>query len=147
MKTYKLTFIAALFFAAPLALFGQQFVSNIVAKDATKIKKESPAVVLPDSKEFVWLDKEAEPLNLATVVKTITYPDELLFAGFEPIVQVRVLVDKNGLPLRHVWVSEIDPALQEVVSEAIPAIKFSPAEIGGEAVSSWMSLALRFKIR
>lgn len=147
MKTYKLTLIAALFIAAPVALFGQQFVSNIVAKDSNKIKKESPAVVLPGAKEFVWLDKEAKPLNLATVVKTITYPDELLSAGFEPLVQVRILVDKNGLPLRHVWISEVDPTLKEAVSEAIPTIKFAPAEIEGEAVSSWMSLAFRFKIR
>ncbi|MEM8901290.1 MAG: energy transducer TonB [Bacteroidota bacterium] len=147
MKTYKLTFIAALFVAAPVALFGQQFVSNLMPKDATKIKKESPAVVLPDSKEFVWLDQEAKPLNLTTVVKTITYPDELLSAGFEPLVQVRVLVDKNGLPLKHVWVSELDPTLKKVVSEAIPAIRFAPAEIGGESVASWMSLAFRFKIR
>ncbi|MEM6763908.1 MAG: hypothetical protein AAF655_03250 [Bacteroidota bacterium] len=151
MKTYMLA-VVTLFATAfgPATMSAQQFVSNIVEKDSNEIRTKSrysSTAVIPDAREFVWVDKEAVPLNMASVIKGIAYPDELLTAGFEPMVQISVLVDEFGNPIRHIWLTETDHAVKDAVDPSVSFLRFTPAERDGEAVYSWVSLAFKFNIR
>ena len=75
----------------------------------------------------------------------IAYPAEALRRKLNGVVVVAVLVDEEGVPLRHRVLSADPPLIFDaVVRQAIPQFLFKPVERGGKRVAFETHLTLKF---
>jgi protein TonB len=75
------------------------------------------------------------------------YPPRCRRMGIEGVVRVRALVGENGRP-RQVSVarSSGDEALDRAAVEAVRQWRFEPARRGGQAVSAWAAVPIKFEL-
>ncbi|MEL6625800.1 MAG: TonB family protein [Bacteroidota bacterium] len=104
------------------------------------------AQTYPDANQFIFADKEPEPLNLAEVQSSIGYPEDARSKGIEGTVVARVLVDSTGRYIKHIMISDPDPSLTFAVAEKLSNLRFNPAVAGDKAINFWVNLPFRFKL-
>ncbi|MEL6132883.1 MAG: TonB family protein [Bacteroidota bacterium] len=104
------------------------------------------AQIYPDANQFIYAEEEPQPLNLPEVQASIGYPEEARAKGIEGTVVTRILVDSTGRYIKHIVISDPDPALTRAVSERLSALKFDPAIAGGKPINFWVNLPFRFKL-
>lgn len=114
--------------------------------DLTSIE-QSQTTTLPAIMEFQLLDTEPVPLNYETVRDALRYPAEVYDAGFEGMVQVRVLVDEVGKVVSSAVVSSPHTLLSDVCMEQTHALRFQPAMEKGRQVAAWTTIPFQFRIR
>jgi TonB family protein len=73
------------------------------------------------------------------------YPAHLREAGVPGRVDVRFMVGANGLPRDPTVLSATDSLLQAPALAAVMALRFSPAEVEGRPVATWVSLPVRWE--
>ena len=95
---------------------------------------------------FVYLDKEAHPVNLKKVTDQIEYPAELVLAGIEGRVVYRVLVDKEGNYRKHQLLNSPNDGLTFLADDYLKNLEFTPAVQNGQKVSSWVNIPIVYKI-
>ncbi|MEM9721002.1 MAG: TonB family protein [Bacteroidota bacterium] len=100
----------------------------------------------PDINEFIFVEEEAKPINLAEVNQTIGYPDSARIKGIEGRVVARILVDEEGNYLKHQITGKADSLLVVAVEEHISELKFSPAKNGGKVLKYWVNIPFNFKL-
>lgn len=84
---------------------------------------------------------EPKALNMEEAFSAIIPPHH----GGEGMVVVRILVDTSGDYVQHIVVKDPDPVLTKVVTQAIPALKFSPAIINGKPTKAWVAIPFSFR--
>ena len=101
-----------------------------------------------ESSAFVYVhrDQSPKPLNLKETVSRIEYPEYLLNSGKEGTVLFRVLVDEKGNYRKHETVRSETAAFAFAAERVLPRLKFEPAMLDGEAVSSWVFLPIRYEV-
>ncbi|RMG54249.1 MAG: TonB family protein [Bacteroidetes bacterium] len=92
-------------------------------------------------------DMPPKPLNLAEVYQAIGYPEALAQAGQDGFVLVKILVDASGRYVRHEVAEASAPAFAEAVAPHLAELRFSPPRQGDKAVSTWVNLPFKFKLR
>jgi protein TonB len=98
----------------------------------------------------VSIDKpiEKEPfVDLNELQRKINYPEMARRAGIEGQVVVRVLVGKDGRPQKTVVQSSDSQMLDQSAKEAVMKSVFTPAIQNGQAVTCWVSIPIKFKLR
>ncbi len=100
--------------------------------------------IYPGAHAFLGLDQEAEALNFPKIKRDIGYP--LVSLKSEGVLKIhcRVLVDKKGNYIRHIFTRVDHPELIGPVSVHIPNLTFAPATKDHQEVSSWVNVPFEF---
>lgn len=94
---------------------------------------------------FIFADEEPKPLNLFKIISQIQYPQIVKDTGFESLIAFRILVDKEGLYVRHEAINQVHPALAAQVEKYIPELRFTPAIQNGKPIRFWVNVPFRFE--
>ena len=86
-------------------------------------------------------------VNTVELAKSIKYPEKARKMGLQGRVYVKVLVSKEGKP-KDIEVSEsTDEIFEQPAMDAIKEVTFSPAMKNGEAVNTWVTIPIDFKLK
>lgn len=105
------------------------------------------ATSLPAFNEFQLLDTAPIPLNYESVRSQIDYPEVAREAGFEGLVQMQILVNETGKPIRYRIASSPNELLSEAVFGQVEALKFDAATRSGETTAAWVTIPFRFQLQ
>lgn len=120
-------------------------VNNLDLSDR-KVSIDKPIEKEPDIDEFMAVEKEPF-VDLNDLQRKINYPEMARRAGIEGQVVVRVLVGKDGRPQKTVVQSSDSQMLDQAAKEAVMKSVFTPAIQNGQAVTCWVSIPIKFKLR
>ena len=110
------------------------------------VVKGQDAAEEPDINQFIFVEKEAKPLNMNEVVQTIGYPDSAQAKGIEGRVVARILVDTEGNYVKHQITGNSDSLLVTAVEEHIHELTFEPAFNKGEPLLCWINVPFTFRL-
>ncbi len=102
---------------------------------------------LPAFDAFQLLDTDPIPLNYESVRSQIAYPEAAREAGFEGLVQMQVLVDELGKPVRYRIANSPNELLSEAVFQHINAMRFASATFSGNPKIAWVTIPFRFQMQ
>jgi len=90
---------------------------------------------------------EVDQLPMTVFRMKPLYPFRAKRLGIEGSVKVKFLVDSAGR-VSHVNILESNPpgVFDESVLKALPSWRFSPGELGGKAVNTWVSTVIQFDL-
>lgn len=116
---------------------------NILYAQIEQVKKSSSEV---DVNEYVAVEKEPKPLNLEEIKAKIGYPEDAYAIGIQGKVIVRILVDEQGKPQKHVMIRSPHPSLTHAVEKEIYNIQFQPGilESTQKPVPIWVNIPFNF---
>lgn len=104
----------------------------------------------PDDEEtgpaYTFVTKEPVAHNLAAVHAAIRYPSILSEMRVEGNVYMRVLVGTDGKPVRIEFADHAHPLFHEAVRKAAKQLQFSPGQLEGQAVNTWVTIPFRFRL-
>lgn len=100
----------------------------------------------PGINEFIFVDKEPVPSNLAEIRTAIGYPEMAIQQNLQGNVVIRVLVDTTGEYLDHSVIASVHPVLGKAVEDRIPDLLFSPAILKGKAIRFWVNIPFTFRL-
>ena len=106
----------------------------------TKIEKE------PDPEEFIAVEQEPQ-VDLGELQRKIVYPEMARRAGIEGQVIVRVLVGKDGRPMKTLIQHSDSQMLDQAAKDAVMKSVFTPGIMNGNAIVCWVSIPIKFKLR
>ena len=112
---------------------------GVLESDAPDVKVEEE--YLPEPDEFVPVEVIPEMVYRAEPV----YPPQAIQNGWEGVVCVQALVDKNGV-VRDAQVNKSSgfPCLDEAAVEAAYLCRYTPAIQNGRPVACWVSYRVEF---
>ncbi len=96
----------------------------------------------PDPSVFTMVENEPAPI---TMVKPI-YPEIASKAGITGLVILRVLVSKEGKPVRVVVFKADNEIFIEPAKKAAMETTFSPAILNGKPTSCWLNMPYKFSL-
>ena len=85
-----------------------------------------------------------QALNQAEVAADIKLPKKCSKQFAPCILEVMVLVDVTGKPVRYMSGASPDPCLYAAAEPHLGGLLFSPAQVGGKAVEGWAKLLFEF---
>jgi TonB family protein len=97
--------------------------------------------------EFVEYMQEPQPLNMKEISKLINYPSECSEADIEGKVMLRVLVDLEGVPVKHIVKRSPHQGLTDEAIRVLYLMRFKPAIRFGRNASCWTSIPFDFKLK
>ena len=104
----------------------------------------------PDPNGFLMVAQEPTPINMDSIRKILIYPEDCKNRGVQGKVHIRVLVDREGKPIKHIVRKSPDSLLTAAVVSKIYFIRFSPAisSEGGirKSLKCWVNLPFDFKL-
>lgn len=100
----------------------------------------------PDMYEFVPVEKEPY-IDIKDLQSRVVYPDMARRANIQGKVLVRVLVGKNGIPIKCSIESSDSDLLDPAATKAIMKSVFTPALQNSQPVTCWVSIPVMFIIR
>jgi protein TonB len=97
----------------------------------------------PGINEFIPVEKPPQ------VVKRVIpkYPEMALRAGVEGTVWVKILVDKDGKPLKAVVTKSSTEIFDQAAIEAAMQFQFTPAVMNNGPVKVWVAIPFRFRLK
>lgn len=101
----------------------------------------------PPVTDFIVLEKQPEPVNMAEFQKEIGYPQLAALAGIDGIVAVRILIDKTGKYQKHVVLRSPSPILTKAVETHIAMLYFTPGIQAKKPISVWVNVPVRFTLK
>jgi len=101
---------------------------------------------LPDINDFVFVEKEPQ-IDLVELQRKIIYPEMAKRAGIEGKVTVRVLVGKDGKPIKAVVQQSDSELLNKAAVKAVMESVFTPAIQNQQPVATWVSIPINFTLR
>ncbi|MFQ3599232.1 MAG: M56 family metallopeptidase [Chloroherpetonaceae bacterium] len=143
MKHLALTLSAIVMVALSLNCAEEKQSDATLNTQAAKSASEPP--------DFMNVEKDPEFINRATA----KYPEIAKQHGVEARVIVKALIGEDGLPKKALVVkynakdtsnSPERQAFEQAAIEATLASTFSPAEIGGKKLSTWLMIPYNFKL-
>ncbi|MDX1908233.1 MAG: energy transducer TonB [Bacteroidia bacterium] len=91
-------------------------------------------------------DAEPVPINISRLAQYIGYPDIAREANIQGQVIIRVLIDKNGTPLKWKSVNRVHPILLAAVVAHLPLIRFTPGRENRKAIKFWVNIPFNFRL-
>lgn len=117
--------------------------SNVQVTQDIKIEKEvKQADDNPNPDAFVPVEKNPEPISLVKPV----YPEIAQRAGLTGLVVLRVLVNKEGKPMRTAVIKADNDIFIEPAKEAAMKTLFTPAIQNGKPITCWVNIPFRFSL-
>ena len=106
------------------------------------LKVEAPTDQAPDINSFVAVEKEPVPV----VTAQPEYPDLAKRAGIEGTVYVKILVSKEGKPIKAVVIKSDSEVFNQPAVNAAMKFVFTPAIQHKSPVMVWVVVPFRFKL-
>ncbi|MCU0427337.1 MAG: TonB family protein [Candidatus Kapabacteria bacterium] len=100
----------------------------------------------PGMYEFLAVEKEPY-LDIKDLQSRVEYPEVARRANIQGKVLVRVLVGKNGVPMKTVVEASDSDLLDPAATKAIMKSVFTPALQNGHPVTCWVSIPVIFVIK
>jgi TonB family protein len=116
-----------------------------LASDEVKIEVRDEEVV-PDMYEFIPVEKEPY-IDIKDLQRRVEYPEIARRANVQGKVLVRVLVGKNGVPVKSIVESSDSDLLDSAATRAIMKSVFTPALQNSQPVTCWVSIPVVFLMR
>ncbi|MEM6270263.1 MAG: energy transducer TonB [Bacteroidota bacterium] len=102
---------------------------------------------MPQPNDFVLLNRQPQPLNLTEIKRAMGYPPEAVKQKIEGKVIVRILIDREGVPIKHRFIKAVDPLLDQVVLDNIYDLRFEPARYSdNSAGAAWLTMPFQFEL-
>ncbi|MBI5324255.1 MAG: energy transducer TonB [Ignavibacteriae bacterium] len=131
---------------------------KVLSTEGTKeIHEDNVAHVLGNSNEPVkdielspedFVAVEVEPyIDLSELQRRVAYSEMARRAGVEGKVIVRVLVGKDGKPVKSIIEFSDNELLNESAAKAVMNSIFNPARQNGNPVALWVSIPINFRLR
>ena len=128
-----------------------QQVSNIpeISGEGTQIEIEQDIEIDdlfgddPDIDAFMPVEKLPQPIKQPKP----KYPELAQRAGLEGTVHVRILVNKEGVPVRAVVQKSDAEVFEEAAIEAAMNSLFTPAVMNNGPITCWVSIPYKFNLR
>lgn len=105
-----------------------------------EVKQQSEENLDPSA--FVAVEKNPEPIQLVKPV----YPEIAQRAGLTGSVVLRVLVNKEGKPMRTAVIKADNDIFVEPAKEAAMKTLFTPAIQNGKPITCWVNIPFRFSL-
>ncbi len=106
------------------------------------LKVDAPTDQTPDINAFVAVEKEPQPV----VTAQPEYPDLAKRAGIEGTVYVKILVSKEGKPIKAVVIKSDSEVFNQPAINAAMKFVFTPAIQHKSPVMVWVVVPFRFKL-
>jgi len=135
------TFVVSVFAISSLVgftLWAQEISANLEQKNVQ-------SYIAPAS-GYEATTVSAKPLNLPEVIGQIEYPKECSNTGAQGKVYVRILVDTEGKPISYVVLKSENEALTNAAVKVIYNLVFTPGQLEGKVVNSWVTIPFNFKV-
>lgn len=100
---------------------------------------------MPDIDEFVAVEQDPR-FDESVLAKNIVYPPMARLAGKEGTVEVRVLVDNRGNPVKAEIKRSDSELLNEAAINAVMKTPFTPAVQNRQPVASWVNVPVEFNL-
>lgn len=97
----------------------------------------------PGINEFIPVEKS--PQIIRQVLPA--YPDMAVRAGLEGTVWIKILIDREGVPVRAVVVKSTAELFDQPALNAAMKFRFTPAIMNQGPVKVWVSIPFRFQLR
>ena len=97
----------------------------------------------PGMHDFIPVEKSPKIIKQVMPV----YPEMAVRAGMEGTVWVKVLVDKEGIPVRAVVIKSTAELFDEPAIAAAMGFRFTPAIMNQGPVKVWVSIPFRFQLK
>ncbi len=107
-----------------------------------KIVEEKKVDDNPDPASFVAVEKEPSPIQQVKPV----YPEIASRAGLTGLVVLRVLVNKEGKPIRAIVFKADNDIFVEPAKEAAMKTLFTPAIQNGKPITCWLNMPFKFTL-
>jgi protein TonB len=101
----------------------------------------------PEPDEFVAVEKQPDPVNLADIKKAIVYPPIAKDNGIQGKVFIRMLVNKEGIPEKHIVVKSPHELLTKACVDQIYKLRFTPGIQAGKPIKVWVMIPFDFSLR
>jgi periplasmic protein TonB len=101
----------------------------------------------PGVDEFTLVQQEPQPVNLDDIKRNLKYPEVAKQAQIQGKVMVRILVNKEGVPIKHVVKRSPHDLLTKSCVDEIYKLRFKPAINAGKPVVCWVSIPFDFKLK
>lgn len=131
--------------------FGAETVEgeNTVIFDGEIGTSEVPDVIVdtsPGPGDFVSVEQEPVPVNIADIKSLIGYPQLARDAQIEGTIVARILVDKFGNYEKHIVTRDAHPLIQDEVEKHLSKLQFTPAIQGGRPIKFWVNVPFKFTL-
>ena len=100
----------------------------------------------PEPDEFIPVEKEPF-IDLGELQRKVVYPEMARKANIEGKVTVRVLVGKDGRPVKCLIEQSESSMLDDAAKSAVMHSVFSPGIQNRQPVVCWVSIPIKFKLR
>ena len=100
----------------------------------------------PDAFEFIPVEKEPY-IDLGDLQRKVKYPPIAQRAGLEGSVVIRVLIDVDGKPKKHIVQQSDNEVFNEAAVAAVMSSVFTPAIQNQQPIQCWVSIPITFKLR
>lgn len=104
----------------------------------------------PDPNGFQSVTQLPTAINMDSISKILIYPEDCKNRGVQGKVHIRVLVDREGKPIKHIVRKSPDSLLTAAVVSKIYFIRFSPAiksNVGiKKTLKCWVNIPFDFKL-
>jgi protein TonB len=101
----------------------------------------------PDPTEFIQVEQQPAPVNLDDIKKKLDYPAMCKEAGIQGKVFIRILVNKEGIPEKHIVQKTPHPLLAEECLKHLYNLRFKPGIQAGKPIKVWVSIPFDFKLK
>ncbi|MCS6905649.1 MAG: TonB family protein [Bacteroidia bacterium] len=101
----------------------------------------------PDPNAFIQVEQQPAPVNLDDIKRKIEYPAMCKEAGIQGKVFIRILVNKEGIPEKHIVQKTPHPLLAEECLKHIYNLRFKPGIQAGKPIKVWVSIPFDFKLK
>ena len=100
----------------------------------------------PDPDEFISVEKEAAPVNLDDIKKSLTYPEICRQMQIQGKVVVKVLVGKDGRVQKHIIKKTPHELMSNEVVKNLSKLAFTPAIQAGKPTQMWVVVPFDFRL-
>jgi TonB family protein len=123
-------------------------INEILNKVDLEIKETKISSQIVQEKEFEGNEVEIEPnVDLESLAKSIVYPDMARNMSLEGRVIIRVLVGKDGKPLKSEILSSDSSILEKAALNASAKAIYTPAIQNGTPVNCWLNIPVQFRLK
>jgi len=114
---------------------------NLTEKPPVEISSESE----PDKDKFEVYEKDPV-VDLVDVQRRVVYPEMAIRAGVEGIVVIRVLIGKDGKPLKYSIEASGSIMLNQAAVNAVMSSVYKPGIQNHVPVLCWVSIPIKFSL-
>jgi len=119
-------------------------IQNLLDNQGLKVNTVVEAI--PDESAFIAVEQEPS-FDLVELQKNVEYPEMARRANISGQVVIRVYIDKEGKPKKHLIQSSDSQMLNDAAIKAVLKTVFTPAIQNKQPTGCWISIPIKFQLK